>query len=799
MLYTYSKSLHHERKVFAMHIPALISDLALMLIVGGITTVLFKIIKQPVVLGYILAGFLTGPYITWLPTVVDSANINTWSEIGIIFLMFALGLEFNLHKLASVGGTAIITALTEVFGMLALGFAVGTAMGWNTMNSIFLGGVLSMSSTTIIIKAFEELNLKGKRFTELVFGALIVEDIAGIFMMIILSTIAVSTGISGGALVQKLGLMLLYLALWLLLGIYIVPTLLKRIQTIITEEMLLIVSVGICLGMVLLADMLEFSSALGAFLAGSLLAGTIHAERIEHLTKPVKDLFGAIFFISVGMLVDPALLAQYWLPVIIVTLTTIAGKLVFSTSGVLLSGQKLSTALSAGFSLAQIGEFAFIITALGASLRVTGDFLYPIVVCVSVITTLTTPFCIRLAAPFHDFLNKRLPSAWLTALNRNTSEQQSDHEQDSDWQDYIRAYFSRLAIYVVVILGIIFLGLQGFLPFAQRYLLGWWATSLTAVLIMIFIAPFLRPLLNLRSRHFTRLWLKSRSNHPPLIVLTLLRQVIAMVLIILPLQRLYHFHLLWMILITLAVTIFISRSEWLVGSYLRVEARFLSNLNERQLTERAAAAPDHRWLDEHLHVYRLTTGKFSPFLDQTLVSLRWGERFGVNAIKIIRGRRHINIPAGTERLREGDELFLLGAKPRLENLLLALDKPASESSHDFPSLHEFIQAGQDSFDEQDQLLAYAVTAKRGMKIIGQSIKDAKIKEKWSCFVIGLERNLYPQVNPSHNMIIQHRDLIWVLGTQKMAGKLAYADLLELEKEDSQDTGDIPEALFGEEL
>ena len=775
-----------------MHIPALISDLALMLIVGGVTTVLFKAIKQPVVLGYILAGFLTGPFFHLVPTVTDPVSISTWSEIGIIFLMFALGLEFNLHKLASVGGTAIITALTEVFGMLALGFAVGTAMGWNTMNSIFLGGVLSMSSTTIIIKAFEELNLKGKKFTELVFGALIVEDIAGIFMMIILSTIAVSSGsgVTGGALAQKLGLMLFYLAMWLLLGIYIVPTLLKKIHALITEEMLLVVSVGLCLGMVMLADMLGFSAALGAFLAGSLLAGTIHAERIEHLIIPVKDLFGAIFFISVGMLVDPLLLAQYWLPVIIVTITTILGKLVFSTGGVLLSGQKLSTAISAGFSLAQIGEFAFIITALGASLRVTGDFLYPIVVCVSVITTLTTPFCIRLAGPFHDFLHKNLPAAWIKALNRNTSEEQSAKEQDRDWQEYMRAYFSRLGMYALVILGIIFLDLQGFLPVAQRYLQEGWARTITAVLALVVMAPFLRPLLSLRNIHFTRLWLKSRSNHPPLIVLALLRLALAMVLIILPLQLLYHFNLLWIILITLAVTVFIARSDWLVGSYLRVEARFLSNFNERQLSLRAAAAPDHRWLDEHLYVCRLSTGKFSPYLEQSLFSLRWGEMFGVNVLKIIRGRRHINIPPGTERLHEGDELFLLATKPRLENLLLALGKPAGDC--DFPTLHEFIAAGQDSFDEQDQLLTYAVTVNRGMKIIGQSIKDAKIKDKWSCFVIGLERDLYPLVNPNHNMIIRAKDLIWVLGTQKMAAKLAHAGLLDTEEEESQDNWDIPE-------
>ncbi|MCL1974709.1 MAG: cation:proton antiporter [Firmicutes bacterium] len=763
-----------------MHIPPLIFDLALMLIVGGLTTILFKSIKQPVVLGYILAGFLTGPYFHLIPAVRDMANISTLSEIGIIFLMFGLGLEFNLHKLASVGGTAIITALTEVGGMLALGFAVGRAMGWGIMDCVFLGGVLSMSSTTIIIKAFEELNLKGKKFTELVFGALIVEDIAGIFMMVILSTIAVSNGISGGALAQKLGLMILYLALWLMLGIYIIPSVMKRIQNVITEETLLIVSLGICLGMVLLADSLGFSSALGAFLAGSLLAGTVHAERVEHITKPVKDLFGAIFFISVGMLVNPALLAQYWLPIIIITCTTICGKLIFSSSGVLLAGQKLSTALSCGFSLAQIGEFAFIITALGASLRVTGDFLYPIVVCVSVITTLTTPFLIRLANPFHDFLNKRLPKPWLAALNRYTSAEQSEKEQDNEWRDYFRLYFSSLAIYTALILGLIIVGLEVFLPFVLRYIVFEGGRLLTAILILAFSAPFLRPLLSLRNSHFTSLWLKSRSNHPPLAALVILRLAIAMVLIIFPLQRLYHFNILWLLLITVAVVAFIARSDWLVSSYLLVEARFLSNFNERRLTQRAGEKPDHRWLDEHLYVCRMKIDHAFPYPGQNLISLRFGERFGVNVIKIIRKRRHINIPSGAERLREGDELFLLGAKPRLENLLLALSISPDESC--LPSLREFIETAQESFAKEDQLLTYAITVERNMDIIGQSIKDARIKDRWSCFVIGLERDLYPFLDPSHNMTLKYKDLIWVLGTQKMAGRLAHANLLECEEE-----------------
>lgn len=392
-----------------MHLPELISDLAVILLTGGIVTVIFKKLNQPLVLGYILAGFLIGPYMPFFFNVTDSASISTWSEIGIIILMFGLGLEFNLHKLVSVGGTAIITALTEVGGMLLFGYLVGQALGWGTMDSVFLGGMLSMSSTTIIIKAFDDLGVQKERFAQLVFGTLVIEDIAGIFMMIILSTISVGQGISGMALALKLGMLVLYLALWLILGIYLLPTLLNKASPLMSDETLLVVSLGLCFGMVLLADALGFSSALGAFLAGSLLAGTVHAERVEHLTQGVKDLFGAVFFISVGMMLDPAMVVKYIVPILVLTLVTIVGKLFFSSMGVLLSGQSLKNAVHCGCSLAQIGEFAFIIASLGLSLGVIADYIYPIIIAVSVITTLTTPFFIKHSDNIYAFVVKLLP------------------------------------------------------------------------------------------------------------------------------------------------------------------------------------------------------------------------------------------------------------------------------------------------------------------------------------------------------------------------------------------------------
>ena len=391
------------------HLPQIIVDLAMILLVAGVTTILFKKLNQPLVLGYIIAGFITGPHFSFFPTVSDAANIQVWSEIGVIFLLFALGLEFSFYKLKSVGNTAFIATAVEIGGMLGFGYLCGTLLGWSHMDSIFLGGMLAMSSTTIIIKAFEDLKLKGKRFTEMVFGVLIVEDIAGIIMMVMLSTLA-AAGISTMELAMGVGRLGFFLTLWVVMGMYLIPTFFKKAKDLMNDETLIVASIGLCLGMVVLATHMGFSAALGAFIMGSLIAEAPNAEHIEHLVKPVKDLFGAVFFVSVGMLVDPSLLLQYWFPILVLVAVTIIGKLIFSTGGVLAAGQNLNISMHCGFSLAQIGEFSFIIASLGMSLGVISDFLYPIIVAVSVVTTFTTPFFIMAADPAYKVVTKLLPA-----------------------------------------------------------------------------------------------------------------------------------------------------------------------------------------------------------------------------------------------------------------------------------------------------------------------------------------------------------------------------------------------------
>ena len=576
-----------------------------MLLTAGVVTVIFKKLNQPLVLGYILAGFLIGPYMPWFFTVADEVSISTWSEIGIIILMFSLGLEFNLHKLVKVGGTGVITAFTEVGGMLLLGYVTGQLLGWGVMDSIFLGGMLSMSSTTIIIKAFDELGVTKKNFAQLVFGTLVIEDIAGIFMMIILSTISVSQNISGGDLALKLGLLVLYLVLWLILGIYLLPTLLNKSVTFMNDETLLIVSLGICFGMVLLANALGFSSALGAFLAGSLLAGTIHAERVEHLTSGVKDLFGAVFFLSVGMMLDPAMVVQYIIPIIIITLVTLVGKLFFSSLGVLLSGQSLKTAIHCGCSLAQIGEFAFIIATLGMSLGVIADYIYPIIVSVSVITTLTTPTCIRgsdkICAAVEGVLPKKLV-AKLDGYTEDTSEDDGGN-QDNDWAVFMRRYMKTTLLYGVIMLGIVIIGTRLIYPAASEYLPeAWMGKAIALIAIYLGVALFIRPMMDTKSPQYTALWMKSKHNRLPLMALNACRLIIIVLIAFAPIQIVTGVSGAWLLPIIAVAVILLYRSGALASAYLSVEARFLANFNERNLGKFSDSDTATEWLDEKLYV-----------------------------------------------------------------------------------------------------------------------------------------------------------------------------------------------------
>lgn len=743
--------------------PKLISDLAIMLLTAGVVAVVFKRFKQPLVLGYILAGFLVGPYMPYFFTVADEVSIETWSEIGIIVLMFGLGLEFNLHKLLSVGRAAIITAMTEVFGMLVIGYLVGQAMGWGTMDSVFLGGMLSMSSTIIVIKVFDEMGIGGKGFAQLVFGTLVIQDIAGIFMIIILTTVSVSKSISGGALALQLGILVLYLAVWLILGIYILPTLLRSASRFMNDETLLLVSLGICFGMVLLAERLGFSSALGAFLAGSLLAGTVHAERVEHLTSSIKDLFGSVFFLSVGMMIEPTMIVTYIVPILIVTVVTIIGKLATSALGVLLSGQSLKNAIYGGCSLAQIGEFAFIIASLGMSLGVIADYLYPIIVAVSVITTLTTPTFIRGSDKIYTLIGKILPQKLTDKLDRYTEEDNTaDGEQDSDWMNFLRRFVKVTALYGVLMAGVSLLGQFVLLSVLEGTPLEpWMDRVICAVFCIVGIALFIRPMLDLHSTEYTTLWVKNRHFRLPLITLTALRFMLIVLLVFFPLRVLLGINSAWLLLMIAVVIVLIYRSGWMSSAYISAEAQFMANLNERSLHRSQDGTTE--WLDEKLYVQQFECGDISA--DKTLKQLGWGYLFSVSVIKVIRGKRHYNMPSGDMVLRRGDRLLIMGKPEDLRSFRLSLGR---EDTPELDTLRQFIER---QTDETTDVYVYALPVKRDSALQGKSIKDSGLKDNYDCMVLGVQRNKLPILQPDVNMTIQTDDLVWVLGARRMAQKL----------------------------
>nr|WP_231425223.1 cation:proton antiporter [Pedobacter sp. Leaf250] len=731
-----------------MHLPDLIADLGLILAAAGITTLIFKRIKQPLVLGYILAGLLVGPHLDFFPSVTDTKSINIWGEIGVIFLLFSLGLEFSFKKLVKVGGSASITAVVEVVFMLLIGFAAGKLMSWKTMDSIFLGGILSVSSTTIIIRAFEELGVKHKKFAGLVFGVLIVEDLVAILLLVLLSTLAVSQQFAGSEMLISILKLAFFLVLWFLGGIFLIPTFLKATRKLMNDETMLIVSLALCLIMVLLAVKVGFSPALGAFIMGSILAETTQAEKIEHLTKSVKDLFAAVFFVSVGMLIDPKILVDYALPIVIVTLATILGKFLSSSLGALLSGQPLKTSVQAGMSLAQIGEFSFIIATLGLTLKVTSDFLYPIAVAASAITTFTTPYLIKLSEPFYNYLNRILPKKWIDGIARYSSST-AGITTLSDWKILLRSYAFNTIIHSVIIIAVIFLASRYVQPFiAKNVVNGLKSTIISLIASFILMAPFLWALSirRIQKTAYSHLWLNKKFTRGPLIAIEVFRIALGIFFVGF---LMYEFFDTWVaagIALGLIVLVMVIFSRKLQAFYNKLEKRFMLNLNARENQK-----PDILPWDTHL-----TEIKVSPESDvvgKTLAELMIREKYGVNIALIERGRNNIPTPGRDERLYPNDNLLLIGADDQLASVkaLLEVDLPDTEQEKSFPDKEMTLQK---------------VVVSTESPVYGLSIRNAGIREKAQALIVGIERGAERILNPSSDFIFDSGDVIWIVGNNK---------------------------------
>lgn len=727
------------------HLQPLISDLGLILMTAAVAVLLFKKIKQPLVLGYLIAGFLAGNHFDFFPSIKDIKSVEVWAEIGVIFLLFSLGLEFSFKKLMKVGGTASITAITQILAMVSIGYLVGQWIGWKPMDSIFLGVILSISSTTIILKTFDELGVKTQKFAGIVIGSLIVQDLVAILMMVLLSTIAVSQQFSGSELLLSVLKLIFFLTIWFVGGIFFIPTLLKKAKSLLTDEMLLIISLALCLMMVILAANVGFSPALGAFIMGSIIAETTQAEHIEHLVKPVKDLFGAVFFVSVGMLINPDTLYEHALPVAILTFVVILGQSISSTIGALLSGQPLKQSVQTGMSLSQIGEFSFIIATLGMTLNVTSDFLYPIVVAVSAVTAFTTPFMVKFSTPFSEYLEKKLPRKWIKKIERYSANAQSI-KLVSNWQIVVRAFLTQVVIHSVIIVAVILLSSKFILPLVKDSQFG---NIIAALITLVILSPFLWALsLRRVAAKEVAILREERKYRGPILMMILLRMVLTLFYIGF-LLNIFFSPIIAFIALIAAVVVYFVFPKKLNAQYHKIEDHFLNNLNAREIKKAIRSRSDLTPWDGHMTTFDIAPT--SNIAGKTLEELRIREELGINIAFIKRGEIMINIPNKSERLFPGDEICVIGT----DNQVKEFKSYLHQNEIEIP----------EKVTDTDIILKQLELKEE--EFIGKNIRDSQLREKTKGLIVGIERSGKRILNPESSMILEKNDILWVVGSKKL--------------------------------
>lgn len=736
-------------------VPTLINDLALILIVASTVTLLFKKLKQPLVLGYIMAGFIVSPHMPYTMSVMDTVDIKTWADIGVMFLLFSLGLDFSFKKIIKMGITPVITTLTIIFAMMTLGIVVGHAFDWKRMDCIFLGGMLAMSSTTIIYKAFTDMGLRQQKFAQPVMSVLILEDILAIVMMVMLSAIASGNSPDGGEMIGSVVKIGFFLVLWFVVGIFAVPWFLRSTRKLVNNETLLIVSLGLCCLMAVVSTKVGFSSAFGAFVMGSILAETIEAAKIEKLVAPVKDLFGAVFFVSVGMLVDPNIIVEYAVPICVLVLTILLGQSIFGTFGFLIGGQSLKSAMRCGFSMAQIGEFSFIIASLGLSLHVTGEFLYPVVVAVSVITTFLTPYMIRLSVPSYNVLERHLPKTWVRALNNITLSHPSSAPK-SNWHSLIAQMARITLIYSILSVATIALMFTFFLPFIRRMMPGmhWWANGICGVLTVMFIAPFLRAIVMKKnhSEEFRALWNDSRSNRMPLLVTILVRLIIASAFVFYICNFLTRFTNALMMTIAVAVVGIMILSRGLKKQSIKMERMFVQNLRSRDIEQQVLGLKkplyEGHLLDRDIHISEIEIPENSTWAGLCLADLRLSNRFGIHVSSILRGHRRINIPGGDDIVFPGDKLQVIGSDSQLAAAHAAV---AGDIEPDDPDI------------EKREMRLSQIVIDNHSPFVGKTLPETGLRSEFNCMVVGREegKENLSMVGPTYKFHLG--DILWIVG------------------------------------
>ncbi len=731
----------------------LITDLAYIMMLGAIVTLLFKWIKQPVVLGYIVAGFLASPNFEPLPSLAHAENVDFWAEIGIVVLLFTLGLEFSFKKLMSCGGSAIVTAIIVICGMMFLGTCIGNVLGFSHINSIFLGGMISMQSTTIILKALSDLGLRHRKSSAQIFGVLIVEDLFAVLMMVILSSLAVGGDLHGGEMLFSVAKLMFFLVIWFVVGILALPSFLNKVRRYLNDETLLVLSMGLCLGMAVFSVMCGFSLALGAFVMGSILAGTSYAERIEHVVSPVKNLFGAVFFISVGMMVNPSVIVQYWQPILLLSVMVICGGIFFSTTGMLLTGQTLKVAIQSGFTLTQIGEFSFIIATLGTSLGVLDPSIYPIIVAVSVITTFTTPYFIRMADPAYNFAEKHLPRRWQFLIDRLSANTAASSENRQLWQRVLRRYAWRVLLYSIVIIAIILIFKLYINPAIQNVLTGFWGRFACCAATLASMSPFLLGLTFPASKKAERALLVrlNSRNDVPLLAMSVIRLILCAAFVVYVISD--HFGVplggAWGVSIFVLAFIFVSRRTR--HRLSRIESRFLDNLNERELRRTG----HNNNLVSDMHIAYGTVGYDFPYVGDRLSISNVGRKYGVNIASIQRGGAVIPVPGGDERLFPGDVVGVIGTEDRITAFMNDLEQGSEESV---------------TATSAEDVKLMSVTLSDKSPLPGKSLSEANLRTDKHVLVVALQRaGNFVQLNPSE--IFNAGDVVWLVAQPSSAATL----------------------------
>uniref|UniRef100_UPI004027D5F9 cation:proton antiporter domain-containing protein n=1 Tax=Segatella hominis TaxID=2518605 RepID=UPI004027D5F9 len=746
-------------------IPFLVKDLALILMVAGIVTIIFKKLKQPLVLGYIVAGFLVSPHMPYTMSVIDETDIKTWADIGVIFTLFSLGLDFSFKKIVKMGASPIIATVVIVFFMMMLGISIGHGFGWSKMDCIFLGGMLAMSSTTIIYKAFDDMGLRQQKFAGMVMSVLILEDILAIVMMVMLSAIAGGNNPDGEQMIGSVIKIAFFLVLWFIVGIFAIPLFLRSVRKLINNETLLIVALGLCCGMAVLSTKVGFSSAFGAFVMGSILAETIEAEKIIKLVEPVKNLFGAIFFVSVGMLVDPKILIEYAIPILALVGSILIGQAIFGTFGFMLGGESLKSAMRCGFSMAQIGEFSFIIASLGLSLGVISNYLYPVVVAVSVITTFLTPYMIRLATPTYQVMEKHLPKRLINILNHFAMSHPSTTQQ-SKWKSLLRQMLINTVAYSILTAAVIALMFTFVLPFTRSLFPGWklhwYANAITGILTLVLIAPFLRAIIMKKnhSSEWKRLWVESSINRIPLLFTIVVRFVIALAFIFYICNYLTRFTDALMIIIGIAVVSLMIASRWTKKRSIKMERLFIHNLRSRDIMAQVNGEKkplyEGHLLDRDIHISDFDVPEDSSWGGKTLKELHLRERFGVDMSSIMRGSQRLNIPNGDTVIFPGDKLQVIGNDDQLQKFATALSTDLIPEDLEIEKremkLRQLIISGKSEF-------------------CGKSLLESGIRDKYNCMVVGLEEGQENLTKIAPTRTFEKGDILWIVGEESDLQKI----------------------------